>query len=90
LKWKNGMIALACLATAGFLMGVYFNSYTLVASCLIVALASVFGAFHVGLWQSSVTLALGLVVLQASYVIGASASALLYALRPSSLPTSHT
>jgi hypothetical protein len=82
------MTTFACLAGAGLLLGMFFNGYALIALCGVVALANVASALSAGISQASVSMVVGLVVIQIGYFAGLTASALLPASKPASVPTS--
>jgi hypothetical protein len=79
------MMTLACLAVAGFIMGTFFSSFTLLALCLAVALAGLVTALGVGF--SLISLIVGLTLLQVGYLVGLTASTVLYAPRAAPVPT---
>jgi hypothetical protein len=83
------MMTLACLAAAGLIVGMFFNSYALVASCLVMASAGIVTAANVGFGQASIQMIFGVGLLQVCYCVGLSASTYLCASRASTFPTSH-
>jgi hypothetical protein len=82
------MVTLACLATAGFMLGMLFNVYALAASCVAVALINFASAFDVGIGKATLSIALAIIVLQIGYFVGLSTSGLFYTSKTASIPTS--
>jgi hypothetical protein len=81
------MTTLACFAAASLLLGMFFNGYAMFAVCAIVAVANLASVPAVGVLQASIALTVDLVVIQIAYLAGLSASALLPASKPASVPT---
>jgi hypothetical protein len=82
------MMTFACLAAAGLTMGLFFNSYALLASCLATAAATLMSAFQVGLGRAAISMIVCLALLQVSYLIGLFASSFLDAPITASVPDS--
>jgi hypothetical protein len=82
------MTMLGCVAAAGLIMGMFFNTYALAALCLVIALAYVATMAHVGFGHASIQMISCLALLQLSYVVGLAASTFLHALRAATLSSS--
>jgi hypothetical protein len=81
------MTTLACFAAASLLLGMFFKSYAMFALCAIVAVANLVSTPTVGVLSASIAMIVDLVVIQIAYLAGLSASALLPASKPASVPT---
>ena len=68
------MVTLACLATAGLILGMFFNVYALAMSCVAVVVLNFASAFDVGLSKATLSFALAIIFLQIGYFAGLSAS----------------
>ncbi|MGD0720673.1 MAG: hypothetical protein ABR970_06440 [Roseiarcus sp.] len=66
------MVTLACLAAAGFALGMFFNVYALAASMGLVAIVVCAFAVTIGFGQATTSLAVGLVLVQIGYLVGLS------------------
>ena len=82
------MVTLACLATAGLILGMFFNVYALMASCVGIALIRFASAFDVGIGGAALSIALAFTILQIGYFVGLFASGLFFAPKTASIPTS--
>jgi hypothetical protein len=58
------MVTLECLATAGLILGMFFNVYALLASCAAVVLLNFASAFDVGISKATLSFALAIILLQ--------------------------
>ena len=70
------MVTLACLATAGLILGMFFNVYALAVSCVAVVLLNFASAFDVGISTAALSFALAIIFLQIGYFAGLLASGL--------------
>jgi hypothetical protein len=68
------MVTLACLATAGLILGMFFNVYALAVSCVAVVLLNF--ASDVGISKATLSFALAIIFLQIGYFAGLLASGL--------------
>ena len=69
------MLTLACLATAGLILGMFFNVYALAVSCVAVVLNFARRSI-VGLSKATLSFALAIIFLQIGYFVGLLASGL--------------
>jgi hypothetical protein len=81
------MTTLACIAAASLLLGMFFNSYAMIAVCAIAAIANLASIPTVGFLSASTSLIIDLVAIQVAYLAGLLASALLPVAKPASVPT---
>jgi hypothetical protein len=64
------MVTLASLATAGLVLGMFFNVYALAGSCVAVVLLNFASAFDVGISMATLSFALVIIFLQIGYFAG--------------------
>ena len=84
------MITLACFVAASLLLGIFFNAYALIVLCAIATLANLASVAIIGVYPAAIAAVADLIVIQIGYFAGLSASALLPASKPASIPTSRT
>jgi len=82
------MVTLACLAAAGFMLGVFFNAYALAALCIAIAAAGTIRGLDIGVVEAAIGTGAALVVVQAAYFGGVCASRFIQVSKPASAPTS--
>ena len=70
------MVTLACLVTAGLILGMFFNVYALAVSSVAVVLLNFASAFAVGISKVTLSFALAIIFLQIGYFAGLFASVL--------------
>ena len=69
-RGSDDMVTLASLATAGLVLGMFFNVYALAGSCVAVVLLNFASAFDVGISMATLSFALVIIFLQIGYFAG--------------------
>jgi hypothetical protein len=72
------MTTLACLAVAGVLIGLFFNSYALAVFCVAIALVETLANTRDGISHNVILLITSLFVVQIAYVAGLTSSSLFF------------
>jgi hypothetical protein len=82
------MITILCFAAASFMLGMFFNSYALIALCAVVAMSNLLTIFSAGLTGASMTMVVDLIVIQIGFLAGLSASSFVPVSKRATLPSS--